>query len=469
VCIDSLTYCSNSVWDGTEYVCNSITDILYCSDGCSNSSGTALCSNLQNNSCNIIGESQCYDSTSRQICEDSDGNGYLDFGNVEVCAIGTYCVNQFHASFCNNVTTSGEHEVYGMIVTPEVLGGGSSNETSYYIDVLSKTVTVDSMLPFHIQAFYTSGVLYLSRVCNYIETLIYTNPSQPIINYTTFISPQVIAQDSIVKISFYPNLTELGQIYILSQLGTTMSSIEYKRNSTAKSVCINYLNGTSIYCDYDYSPADSLTSVDLEYTFNFASGTYTLRGLFNRFHSNTHTTYPMVFFGNDIYTININATNTTLNNASLYTIPTLRQFTQTYNTTVTVDACMYTSLGNRKVRTYGNQNAQPDYSTYSDYNVNIRLLGASRSQLQANEDSATFIEQIPIEWRYVILIVLCFLALLFPMLIAGRDGVIAGISFSAILSLALTIIFKLSLLLPIIYIIIGGGVIAILIKTMFTR
>lgn len=78
------------------------------------------------------------------------------------------------------------------------------------------------------------------------------------------------------------------------------------------------------------------------------------------------------------------------------------------------------------------------------------------------------ISSIPLGWRYGIMIILAFLGLLVPMIFAGREGVLAGLAFSAVIVIGLTIVFYLNVLIPIVYTVIAGGIFAILIRKVST-
>jgi hypothetical protein len=75
-----------------------------------------------------------------------------------------------------------------------------------------------------------------------------------------------------------------------------------------------------------------------------------------------------------------------------------------------------------------------------------------------------FIQSIPIMWRYIIMLIVVLIFFIFPLILAGSDGVIAGLALSAIISITMSIIFGLSILIPVVYVVICGGIIAILIR-----
>ena len=86
----------------------------------------------------------------------------------------------------------------------------------------------------------------------------------------------------------------------------------------------------------------------------------------------------------------------------------------------------------------------------------------------ANDDDSDFsISWIPLSVRYILLIVISFLCLMFPMFMGGREGVLAGLAFSSVVVIALTIIFGLSIIIPVVYVVLAAGVFAAIIKGLF--
>jgi hypothetical protein len=90
----------------------------------------------------------------------------------------------------------------------------------------------------------------------------------------------------------------------------------------------------------------------------------------------------------------------------------------------------------------------------------------TQEQLNNGEEPTDFINSIPIAWRYVIMIILTFAALLtVALIVSGQAGALAGLSISTMVSLSISILFSLSILIPIVYIIISAAIITIIIKT----
>lgn len=375
-CINEFDWCSNVGINGFGvYYCKAQIDSIFCSGGCIND----VC--YQTNplqECGIVGETKCLDTTNYAKCSDSNTDGFLDFGEIHSCNIGTYCVDFYKLADCLNVTQNGTHDKYSLIVTPYAI---SDANTSYTLDTTARVIGVQSVYSIHQQDFYTTGTTYVSRTCNYLEKSLYSYGQQTINNSTDFDMTSATNQNTIIRLSITPNNYANGTIKIISQSSSNMGIIKYARNLTAKSVCIYDNFDTEIYCDYDYTGGDTLQSIDLEYTYDFTSRTYTIKMLFVRTFSQTKIIYPQTFIGNDIYRINIDSSDTLLNSIVVVNIPTFNQYTTTQQNTLLVSPCLYTSSGITRVRTYGNNNGMPDYSVYTDYDVNIINLGLTQNDI----------------------------------------------------------------------------------------
>lgn len=405
-CIDINTYCSNMQYHiingETIYYCNSQAESQFCSGGCYNN----ICNITGISECAILGESKCVDSTNYAVCSDSDYDGYLDFGELHTCDLGTYCTDFFHLADCLNVTMNGTHDKYSLIVTPYAV---SDENTSYIVNSDTRTVDVQSVFNLHQQQFYTEGTTYVSRTCDYKENSLYSYGQQYLNTSTNFDMSSATNQNTMIRLSFTPEQFASGKISIISQASTSMGIIRYARDATNKSICIYDNLWNDIYCDYDYTGGDTLQNVDLEYTYDFASRTYTISMLFKRTFSQTKIIYPQTFVGNDIYRINIQplfSSNTTLNSIVIVNIPTFKQFATTQQNTLLVSPCIYTANGLYKVRTYGNNNGMPDYSIYTDYNINIIQLGSTANEVAraSGLDKALFGEGLSKNIKYLIVL-----------------------------------------------------------------
>ena len=395
-CTDEFTLCNN--WGYTNYphtfglyYCNSVAESQFCSGGCIND----ICYTNGIATCGIIGESKCVDSTNYGTCSDSNSDGYLDYGQLNTCALNTHCVDYFHQAQCKNVSSSGVHSQYGLITTPYAV---NTNYTSFNVDTNLRTVKVKTTDSVHTQSFIDSGTNFTTRICDYKETPFYNYGTIPqLINQSTdIVMSSAVAQNSIVRISIVPSNFDNGTIQLFSQGSTSNGILRYIRNATDKSLCIYDGTGTTIYCDYDYTGSDTLKSLDLEYTFDFTSKYYTIKMYFSRTYSNIQIRYPIVFAINDIYYYRINSTNTTLNYISLVTIPQFNSFSNIASTQPAYDQfgnvvgyyfqndCLYSSVGSYKARTYGNNDGTPDYSVYNDWNINLDGTGLTQQQLDVH-------------------------------------------------------------------------------------
>lgn len=468
-CIDANTYCTNILYniiDGEyHYFCNSQAESNFCSGGCSND----ICDTTGISECAIIGETKCLDTTNYAKCSDSNYDGYLDFGEQHSCSLGTYCVDFFHLADCLNVSQSGVHDKYSLIVTPYAI---SDDNTKYILDTGTKTINVKTIYSIHQQQFYTTGTTYISRTCNYAETSLYSYGYITINASTDFNMYSATNQNTMIKMSITPNLYANGTISIISQSSANMGIIKYQRNATAKSLCIYDNADTEIYCDYDYTGPDTLKSLDMEYTYDFTSGTYTIKMTFIRTYSQTKIIYPQTFIGNDIYRINIDSNDTILNSLIVVNIPVFNQFATTQNNTLLISPCLYTSSGVTTVRTYGNNNGMPDYSIYADYDVNINNLGMTENELEASGGTDEFMsgQGLSKGTKYlivlftVLVIIVGFTALGFAMQMIQASFIIGSI-ISVFALIIFTIFGWISWIVIVMMLIIGIAVSILLSKT----
>ena len=466
-CIDNNTYCNDTLYTvNNEPYCD-FSNIKYCNKGCSNS----ICSNNLNNTCNVLGSRICTTTTQYGVCSDSNSDTALDFGEVHDCSIGQYCFSSFNFADCTNVTQDGVHAIYSMNIVPFQ---DSSDNTFYSVDEQSSTVGISTTNAIHTQYFYTiTQPQYISRTCDYKETIIYSNLISENINESksyTLTSP--INSDSIIDFSIKPDINTNGSIRFESLATSSMLDLLYYRNATNKELKITKLNGTILYDDYDTANSDTLKTLDFEYVYTKSSGTYTLKIIFNRDNDNIITTYPILTTDNNIYKIIISSSgNTTFNNITAKTISSFSSFTSNINGLLgnnnSVLPCVYTSVGTRIVRTYANNNGQPDYSSYKDYNVNLKATGLTKSEVAQSKENDNINNELSLNMRYYIMLgVSVGLLLLLSLFgVVGHEpvgGFLSGLASSMLSSLTLSIIFKLSLLIPILYILIGGAIAVII-------
>jgi hypothetical protein len=385
-CLSSSTYCTTPIlYQNGQIGCDSMNNIEYCAEGCINN----VCINTKINQCDIVGERKCLDSTTQLICEDNNADGYLEFTTTENCAIGTYCINSFHFASCKNISSTGVHDQYGLVVTPYSI---SDENTTYTLDNLAKSVKVLSVFDLHYQDFFQTGTQFFSRTCDYKETKLNSDIEQTeITSLNQFVFSSAIGNNFIARLSFSPKDYDNGSIEFKSQTATTFSKILYSHNLSDKRMCFYYADGSQIYCDYDYLTTDTLKNVNLEYVFDKTSNTYTIKMYFNRTNPVIKIVYPQVSSANDIASFEMNAINTSLNYVSFVNVPSYREFSSNNVFNQYATACAYLSTGSRTVRTYGNNDGTPDYSVYTDWIINIDTLGITQSQLADKTNNASFL------------------------------------------------------------------------------
>lgn len=85
------------------------------------------------------------------------------------------------------------------------------------------------------------------------------------------------------------------------------------------------------------------------------------------------------------------------------------------------------------------------------------------------DDTSDLFGGISLTFRYIILIIAIFIALIVPMILGGKEGVLAGLAFSSVITIALSVVFKLTPVLSIVYVILAGGVFAIMMRSGATK
>lgn len=484
-CISPTTFCNNPINQSlivngqvTSQINCFFEDIQQCASGCSGTVCNNACSPETNpNNCNVLGSRGCYDSTQYWTCDDSNADGCFEkvVTPSGVCQTGSYCVDSFNYAGCYNVTQSGTSQPQGLSVIPYSV---NDENTSYQVDGVTRTVSVSTTYANHIQNFYTSGTQFLSRTCDYKETLIYNNTDVTFVNVsnqTTFNNP--VAQDSVLRTSFLPSVSGNGTIYLKSSLGNIISEIGYTRNASSKQICLYYANGTIIYCDYGIYGSDDLTSVDLEYTFAFTQQLYTIKVLFNRQTDNTIIVNPQAVITTDIYAINYTSSNTTVFNNQFVTVPQFTAFTGGIVSTSTFVPCIFSTKGLFKVRTYANTNGQPNYATYIDYNVNMVNYGLSQQQIQNIDDTdfvtSLFGTDLSTSTKLFYSVLVIFVTSLFIVIIGVYNGfpnaLTTGlISITTILELILFVLIGfIPLWIMIVLLIVTAGILAVMAKSIF--
>jgi hypothetical protein len=459
----SKSYCSSPIYttdsSGGHIIC-ALNNTIYCGGGCIETNGIASCNSpdldVCSSTCNIQGSSSCLDTTNIAVCDDWNGLGCLTNEISTTCASGQFCLESGnYLATCVNTTQNGTHTNYALSVIPY---SSSGNNVSYNNNPATKTVTVNTIYALHEQDFYTTGTTYISRTCDYKETSLYSsgylNVSELNSNQQTLTS--ALNTDGIIKLSIRPyfndtNFNSEGDIRLISSSTIIDSELYYIRNSTAKSLCLlTQFNGSIIYCDYSTNNYDDLVSIDLEYSMQFSTSTYTIKVTFNRDVDNIIIINPKTFLGDDIYAINVTSTTNPVEileeivkSVSLYSSFTANnqgthieviedincncgtitcseyQLVHGYinyialcgiNQTVTnfVLPCTYTSTGNYIVRTYGNNLGTPDYSIYTDYNVKMEGYGLSQSEIATKNNQ----KGVSTSTKYIIALILLALMII---------------------------------------------------------
>lgn len=428
ICIDDTTYCGDAQFNfatGT-YQCF-LNETQHCSDGCSNSTGTPVCSNSCTNTCNILGARQCTSSTAYANCQDSNGDGCYEYSGGAQCGVGNYCQSQgFFFAFCTAVPSQGLGSNTVFNVIPYAV---NDNETSYAVDSNTRTVSASTVNTFHVQKFYTqaNNGTYSSRTCSYSEQNQYTMVTVQQINDTAFNFGTSVGTTSYVLVNLLPNNEAPILINIYDALGTNMYAVNVTRNISEKSVTLRMLNGSIIYKDLSQNSFDDLTALELTFTFDFVSGTKSLKARFDRVQDNTISTTVELFAGNDLTNIVFNTTNATLNGIAVNTFTQPSGFVYNDATDENMLPCTYINIGTYKVRTYNNANGQPDYNNYVDYTVNVRALGLTQGELEQEQSS----DGLSTQSKYIIgtmIIISLFLLFAIVTFALMRDGTVAVLS-----------------------------------------
>lgn len=372
-CIDENSYCTQPV---TIYNVTSCTysNTTYCSGGCN--IDTDVCTQTVNSTCNIISSRKCVSSNQYGVCSDSDGNGGLDYGQVETCALGQICFDSFNFATCQNVSSVGTHTPYNIYLFPSLVDNNNSLNSAYYFDNrVQRVVGVISNSTIHNQDFYNSGSNYITRICDYKETEVYNQVLDISTNNYTVTPNNPTSDNTIIRFSIIPDSISNGTIIINAQSFATNVIYKYYRNASSKQVTIYDGSNNILYIDTDLKNSDSLTSIDFEITFDFVTSYYATKINFNRDNDNIIIISPIAFVGSDIYTTEFTNTqnNVTIKNISYVTIPEFKTWVINVNNTLFVQPCIYLKNGLYKVRTYANNFVNPEYLSYSDYSIDLKF------------------------------------------------------------------------------------------------
>lgn len=522
ICIDSNTYCTNPIYFPSGVTCSD-SNIQNCGSGCSNSTGVAVCSNILKNECNVIGATQCLDSTIINKCDDWNQDGYFEYKPYLTCATGQFCLNSGnYLGSCVNTTQSGTHGLYGLSVIP--YSTSTQGNVTYVNNQNTRTLEVSTTYVVHQQDFYTQGTNYISRTCDYSEPVILSTGYALVQNYgndSVQYLPSATSSDTIIRLSFSPSNYSEGWINIADTLGSTDSKIYYQRNSSAKRMTIYDSSLNIIYADYSTNTYDDLESVDLEYSFSFVTKAYTIKMTFNRVVDNIVITNPQTFLGNNIYIVNvsqfINNSDTIINQLVISNPTPYTTFTSNLGGTTTilvinpncncgtitcteyeaiyghqaylnlcqvnqtipnfVQSCDYSTKGSRLVRTYGNNLGTPDYSTYVDYTIVVNGLGLTSAEVDNRNPSINAVngtgQGLPTFWKYIIIAVTIMIIYGFGLVIgnqtqAMKTGVLVATVLSFFAIIVYTILGWISAWIIVAMIIFGVAIVIILGSTKAT-
>jgi hypothetical protein len=450
-----LADCSNS--NVNEILYDNPTHQFYTNGVCDN--GNCV------NDCNILGYQECSSITSFQICGQYDTDSCLEYSGDFGCAVGNVCTNGYCISNVGNGLTNNTL----FTVTPFSV---SSNLTSYSLDTTKKELTVNTKNLFHTQTFNTQSsatTSYSSRTCNYIETLIgndiqniYTNETQTVV----FAS---LAQPTLISSTFLPNDTIINYVVISDALGSQITNYTIIRNISNKEVCIYNSTSSLVYCSYSSNTFDDLVYIQVIFNLEFQSKTFTTTFNLNRAQPTSFSTQPKAFSDNDVTSISIMSDGMFYFNSSVVTYTQPVGFSTTLKNNYNYLQCIYNSIGCRTVRTYNNFNGISDFTNYYDYKICVSSLSAS--VLPTPETCGLFCSLTIAQKYWIMLVSSVLIVILMTILVAsfgdGLAGLLVGLVMSMITSLTLTIIFGLTLLIPILYILIGGAIVAMLMRRIF--
>jgi hypothetical protein len=479
LCIDNHNLCNYPFIINNDVYCE-IMNTVYCSVSCNNSNDTGVLigycdSGLCSNDCNILGYQDCDSTTSFKICGNYDTDNCLEYSGSFGCLSGQLCSNGYCISNVGDGLTNNSL----FTVTPYAI---SDDNTFYNLDINQKKLSVNTKNLIQVQKFSTNTnaiISYTSRTCDYKETLlnnILLNSEQNT-TYNYYFNP--IAQSSLININLKPNDLTTPTIVIKNSLNQSLGNLLYiTRNSSDKSICIYSPNASELeYCSYSVNSYDDLNSVNVTYNFEFQSKTYTITVLVDRIgQSETFSLQPQAFNRSDISKVTI--INYPLPNGIFYLsnidVIAYTQPSSFYTTLLSnydFLKCIYSKVGCYNVRSYNNNNGISDFTNYYDYQICINTLNNPSAQAISYEED--FFSNLSTNTKYLIMIlssvfILLFMTLILALFNEALSGLLVGLVMSMIVSLTLTLILGLTLLIPILYIIIGGSILAFLIRKIFT-
>jgi hypothetical protein len=177
------------------------------------------------------------------------------------------------------------------------------------------------------------------------------------------------------------NITTL---YVRSSINVPLTSLQLVRNLTEKSMCINQLNGTAIYCDYSTNTYDDLSNLNMTFIYDFVSSSYTMIILFDRETNNQVYVSPQVFSGTDISSLQLNSSDLDVQSVWFNSFTQPNGYSLLQPDDLSYAPCLYDEVGCFNTRTYINNIGSPDYSIYKDYLVCVNTLSTTLPENDAN-------------------------------------------------------------------------------------
>jgi hypothetical protein len=514
ICIDYYYLCDNPIsvgFSNTTWYCPNSDDATFCSGGCVNSLsgaemyGTCTQSTTCNNECifnniatNIEGHRGCTSTNSYSICGFFDSDPCLELSTPYLCGSGKYCnegncLNYDNTSASANLITYPDFTVlvqtigcrpanfWGSPDDDKILSEDSDCRTLGIFNGQTNTFNIVNPFNTFLSRFIygtvhakpitgTTQQTYTAYNCDYKETITYQNnfinDSYSVLSFTPLL------RDLIIKFSVFTN--NVTDIYIKDSLNNTVIHFTQTQNTSFNENCIYvddyYVPGEEkslLYCG-----ASDKTFYDLVYDYN--TGTYTIHNVLQAGNVIEKFSRPLPVLSNTgISSIIISSNNyseitdlklITINQISGQTSFPLYSITRSDFSSIN---CEYNNDGCYDLRTYLSFDNINTYQKYKTFKVCLSNF-IDGNDIIGEGEAADFINSIPISWRYLIMVIAVIIFFIIPLILAGGDGAIASLALSSLISLTLSIIFGLSLLIPIIYIIISGGLIALLIRKVST-
>jgi hypothetical protein len=469
LCIDNHNLCYNPISVGGNYYC-SLNDTLYCADSCNNTiineTLTGICSQGSQlpNECNIIGYQECDSSTSFKICGIWSTGSRLTYQSGFSCQINQVC----RTGYCVNNNATGQTTQATFSVQPFT---SDDDNTKYLLDNLNKIVHINTKNLVHNKKFSMTASpisTYTSRTCNYKETNIYTDATDyESIGYKQNILTIPISSTAYINILVTLPDNKNATIDFNSTIGTNIMHFNIVRNDTLNSVCV-YNQTELIYCSYGINQYD-FKGLNLTIIFDYGSNSYTSTLGFLRTQDEYIYNSPKLFTQN-VGMIEVNGNNATQKSLTVNTFTQPNGYTGTLQNNYDFLPCLTSAIGCRDVRTYVNLDGLPTFTKYQDWNICLDSINNENPATpQNNNTTGGLFASLSMNTKYIIMLVSTiglFLVIMFFGMASGsgQAGVTGGLVVAMVVCLTLSIIFGLSLIIPILFIILGGVAVAFLIR-----